>query len=185
MKRKRVTIVLLLVLCLLLTACGAEEEKTPDFRNAYWGMSPNQVAKTEEREYLYADDTLLYYDGTWEDQPIEIYYEFEDGKLVRGECRAIIDEYQPFMGYIEKHHAFLEDLTQMYGPPKEEDYHVWKSQEDYNTYHLDAENFPMFYGVLTFFSSWEDEQTQRRLTMDYENLTINLVYYAEKKVESE
>ena len=183
---KRITAILLtVILCFSLVSCGQQAEKPHDFRNVDWGMSQKKVADAEGTDYLYADESLMYFAGEMLGQPVEIYYEFEDDKVFSAECKYVIQDGMILSDCIDNYVSLREQLIELYGEPNEEDYHVWKSEEDRETYGQDKEQLPIHYQVLTYYNSWNTDTCFMELSLDYNNLQIGLILRASQIVTEE
>ncbi|MBQ8994349.1 MAG: hypothetical protein IJ091_00885 [Oscillospiraceae bacterium] len=182
--KKAISILLLVIVCFSFVACGGEEPVKPhDFRNVDWGMSQKKVIDAEGTDYLYADETLLYFAGEELGQPVELYYEFDDDKVFSAECKFVIQDGMILSDCIENYIQLREQLIELYGEPNEEDYHVWKSEEDKETYGLDKEQLPIYYQVLTYYNSWNTDTCFMELSLDYTNLQIGLILRASEVVQ--
>ena len=182
--KKIVAILLTFVICFSLASCGEEEVVKPhDFRNVDWGMSQKKVLDAEGTDYLYADESLMYFSGEMLGQPVEIYYEFDDDKVFSAECKYVIQDGMILSDCMENYLSLREQLVELYGEPKEEDYHVWKSEEDKQTYGQDKEQIPIYYQVVSYYNSWETETCFMELSLDYTDLQIRLVLRASQIVQ--
>jgi len=86
---------------------------------------------------------------------------------------------------IDNYVSLREQLIELYGEPNEEDYHVWKSEEDRETYGQDKEQLPIYYQVLTYYNSWNTDTCFMELSLDYNNLQIGLILRASQIVTEE
>ncbi len=180
-------LVLTIALLFSLSSCGQqpEPEIIHDFRNVDWGMSQSKVLAAEGTDYLYADDTLMYFSGEQLDQPVELYYEFKDDKVFSAECKYVIQEGMILSDCIADYLELREKLIELYGEPHESDYHVWASEEARAEYDGDKEQIPIYYQALTYYNSWDTETCFMELSLDYTNLQINLILRASQIVTEE
>ena len=182
--RKIVSLILFAVICVSLVSCGEPEVVKPhDFRNVDWGMSQKKVMDAEGTEYLYADESLMYFSGEMLGQPVELYYEFEDDKVFSAECKYVIQEGMILSDCMENYLSLRDQLIELYGEPNEDDYHVWKSEDDKETYGQDKEQIPIYYQVLTYYNSWQTDTCFMELSLDYTNLQIGLILRATEIVQ--
>ncbi|MFH1037656.1 MAG: hypothetical protein V1789_03170 [PVC group bacterium] len=110
-----------IVIALLISVPAGAEEETgpPDFRQARWGMSPDEVKKTETEARQSGEmPELLLYEGDIAGVRASIFYLFDQGKLARGICTveppgqdAVMDDYEGIRAYLLKE----------YGEPAEEE----------------------------------------------------------------
>ncbi|MDO5137076.1 MAG: hypothetical protein Q4D71_01340 [Oscillospiraceae bacterium] len=178
--RKIISLILFAVICLSLVSCGEPEVVKPhDFRNVDWGMSQKKVMDAEGTEYLYADESLMYFSGEMLGQPVELYYD----KVFSAECKYVIQEGMILSDCMENYLSLRDQLIELYGEPNEEDYHVWKSEEDKETYGQDKEQIPIYYQVLTYYNSWQTDTCFMELSLDYTNLQIGLILRATEIVQ--
>ncbi len=186
--KRIIAIWLLIVLCFSLSACGQPEpepEPVHDFRNVDWGMSQSKVLKAEGTDYLYADDTLMYFSGEQLGQEVELYYEFKDDKVFSAECKYVIAEGMILSDCMENYLALRDQLISLYGEPNEADYHVWASEELKEQYDGDKEQIPIYWQALTYYNSWNTDTCFMELGLDYTNLQINLILRASQIVTEE
>ncbi len=170
---KRFLLATLLVV-ILLVGCAEEVPPVPDFRNAFWGMSKVQVEDLEEGEYLYADESVMYYLGTQNEQDAEISYFFsEQDELYEAQCRYVIGE-RTLNDLIESYEEFRLYLSDnYYGEPLEEEYRVdIKTGTEYDT---DTDNNKIYYQVMKYYTEWETETSLVSLNLDYLNERVNYV----------
>ena len=174
--------VLCLFMMLSLCSCG---EKPHDFREVDWGMSQNQVCKAENSDYLYADDTLLYFSSTQLDRACELYYEFEDGKLIGAECKFTVEEGMILDDFIGIYAEMRAMLCETYGQPLEDDYRVWSSEADYAEHKDDREALSIYWQYLTYATAWQTDSSDMALTLDYKDLQINLRLHCDMRPDAE
>lgn len=174
LKKLRIFIAILL-LFLLTTGCkaGYEGEAKFDFRNANWGMSKSKVSKSEETEYVFGSDQILLYQVVEDGDIKDIYYYFEDDKLVavdviykmsdKTTAKLVNDMID---SYIKTRERFIE----LYGPPVNEDYRLWLDPDP--DFINDADILNLYYGRLMYKQEWDTERTYISLTFSYKNTLV-------------
>ncbi|MBQ4040417.1 MAG: hypothetical protein IJC91_04685 [Oscillospiraceae bacterium] len=180
--KKYIAALLCALLCLSLCGCS---EKPHDFRDVDWGMSQNQVCKAEGTDYLYADDTLLYFSGVQLERACELYYEFEDGGLVGAECKFTVEEGMILADFMDIYAEMHGMLTELYGEPLEADYRIWSSEADRAEHELDPEAQNIYWQYITYAAHWQTETSDMALTLDYKDLQINLRLHCDKRTDAE
>ena len=152
-----------LALALLLGGCSGGSGAR-DFRNASWGMTPQQVADTEDESYVFADDSTIFYvtqlPGTGED--IEVTYSFTDGALTSAELRFTQQE-RTIQELIDSYLAFREQLIGTYGQPVDPEYRVWLEQDPGTK--DDPDKNQIYYGRMQYLTRWETESGWLELSL--------------------
>lgn len=91
-----------------------------DFRNATWGMTAEQVKKTEELKPKRADATEILYETHLGAQPVNIRYIFDrDGKLSNARYE-FTQQYRESERYIFAYELLQNQLIRKYGAPAQE-----------------------------------------------------------------
>ena len=159
------TIIIGLVALIFLAAgiVGAEEF---DFRQTRWGMSPNEVRKSETETAPFADmEGVLSYQGTIGGVGAVIFYLFQDNRLERGvysiepvDPGDVIGDYQAVRSF----------LFELHGQPPVEKLNLEDVEEAENLAPADLDELlklvlakaaaPMTY--------WETESTEIYLRLD-------------------
>ena len=103
---------------LILTLAGLTKDYT--LRSTYWGMTKNQVLKSENKlSPILNNKDEVGYDTTIGDIKFVLYYRFKDRKL-RSAAYNTVEHYEDPFRHIEEY-AFLQDvLTTKYGKPEYE-----------------------------------------------------------------
>ena len=170
MKTTRVLISALL-LCLILTGCG--KQKAADFRSVNWGDTQAKVHRSEDIEYAYADDELVMYITEMGGEPIEVYYTFEDNRLIEAEVKFIIGE-RLLTDIVESYDNMAEYLTEIYGEPINPDKLVWL--EDSEDFRNDVYGTAIYFEKLEFLLEWKTDTTYARLELSYSS-SKNVITY--------
>jgi hypothetical protein len=112
-----IIIVFLAVLSIFTYGCNrsGDTEKF-DFRNAYWGMSRDQVKASEPNPPGSDNAQAITYRGEFEGRPAIVVYLFEDGKLVRAGY-LMTESYDTPEAYVENFNSLRDYYTQAYGRP--------------------------------------------------------------------
>lgn len=150
---------------LLMAACAQPEPEVPDFRNASWGMSQSKVTKSEQDDYAFATDDIIFYETTAEGSTdnVEVTYEFTDGKLTSAEMYFVYDEEVTIDQAIEKYLAYREFLTEKYGAPVDDDYRVWVNMDEDTK--EDADRLQLYYGRMVYSTVWNTANGSSELSL--------------------
>jgi len=163
-------------LLFLLLVIFSIPEHSADFRNTFWGMSKEQVVKTEKAEMLNEIENKVTYLETVVNYPALVVYNFENNKLIWGsygfkQVNDTDDEYlQDFIN-------FNTVLTNKYGKSKNLDRWTNKDSE-----YKDNPVSAVREGDLVMWRSWETPTTVIKLIMYGYGGNFNLdTYYFSKK----
>lgn len=158
---------------ILLTGCGGKK----DFRKTSWGMSQNAVSNSEETEYVFAADDILYFNDTVYDLNAEILYSFEQNELREAQARFLVMDWI-LEDIIANYKQLAAEITSQYGAPLSEDYQVWKTDHElYNEYKDDTEFNAIYWRILELKYEWKTEESYYSLTLNYKDEQINYVFY--------
>lgn len=141
-----------------------------NFRKTTWGMTKEQVKKTEKGKVEIEKDNSLIYSGKVGGLECGIGYVFAEGKLVRTRY-LIIEKHTNKNDYITDYKSLKEILTKKYGKPIE-DKQYWKKdlyKNDYQDW-----GFAISLGHLTYFATWRTNKTDIVLGLYGDNYKINL-----------
>ncbi len=123
---KNISIASTTVIVLLFAGAGLAKGEA-NFREANWGMSPEQVKKTEPASQLTGEmPGVLTYDGEIAGIKASIFYIFDDGKLnrglysVEGQQDAIIKDYETTKAFLLNQYGEPDEVKM--GPEDEMDY---------------------------------------------------------------
>jgi len=147
-----------------------------DFRNTYWGMSIDQVKKTEKGEILKESDDKITFVETVVNYPALLVYKFAENKLIWGsygfkQVNDTDDE------YLEDFINFNAVLSTKYGKSKNLD--KWTNKDSkFKENPVSA----VKEGDLIMWRSWETPTTDIKLIMYGYGGIFNLdTYYFSKK----
>ena len=163
---------LILLISILLTSASY----AGDFRDTTWGMTKDQVKKTENNEIVKEGADNISYIETVVNYPALVVYKFHDNKLIWGsysfkQINNKDDE------YLEDFMKFEEAISNKYGKPKKLD--KWNNNDsEYK------DNLPKAVksGDLIMWRSWETPSTIIKLIMYSYNDNFNIdTYYFSKK----
>lgn len=147
---KRITIFVLLLLFTL------HANSQYDFRKTYWGMTKEQVKKTENNEVLEEQERLLLYFGTVADMDCFIIYFFAYDTLVR--AKYIFKETHSRRNqYITDFENVNEILEKKYGEPDME-VQLWSNDLYKND--IDLKGLAVSLAHLDYIYKWNTERTE-------------------------
>lgn len=175
-------IAVLLVLAILFTTCFgisafatyAEIIKVEpfDFRNTRWGMSMEEVLKSEAELIPYsANETTILYKSTLLNRDIVFGCDFENNELVS--CTYILTEKHSNTNlYYRDYEYFAESYIEKYGEPTANS-EIWFN----SLFKDDLENIGLAIsaGHAVFGKVWETETTKITLLISGDNYQINLL----------
>lgn len=149
------TILTLLVVFLLAGAAWADEQF--DFRNARWGMSRDEVKKSEADKLVKDEAQGLGYITSINGDEALLMYVFVDDKLVRAKYVMLKKFSNNSDYYYQLHEPIKAILIEKYGKPKKES-KMWKN----NLYRKDPSQIGMAIGMGHYaeFINWENEKTK-------------------------
>ncbi len=184
MKRFVALVLALFMIFPFLTACqkpSVEEEKTPDFRNVYWGMSREEVAESQDLEAEVILDDTLYYEVEENGEKVLVFFYFKENKLVRGECIIEMGDKEwsirvPEM--TESYAKFRDQLIGTYGAPLAEDYRVWEDKDP--AYINDSDMTNLYHGRLRYLTEWKTETSEMSLELYFKDRDFKYIYLAEQ-----
>lgn len=153
-----------------------------NFRKTTWGMSQDQVKKSEPSELVHEDEELLGYKATVLGNSVHIYYLFTKNKLVRARY-FIAEAHTNRNDYISDYNTFKNAYTEKYGEPLD-DNTLWKN----SLYKKDHEQwgFAVSIGHLVYHSKWliDDGETDLTLMAMGENYKITVISeYVSRKLK--
>jgi len=147
-----------------------------DFRNTEWGMSREQVQKTESGELLEDSNNKITYIETLVNYPVLLVYKFNENKLIWSSYgfRQVNDTDDE---YLEDFINFNTVITEKYGKGKNLDKWTVKDSE-----YKDEPALAVKEGELIMWRAWETPTTIIKLIMYGYNGKFNLdTYYFSKK----
>jgi len=182
-KKWRLVLILGVLLGVVIMPVIAENkpvnQKEYTFRKTTWGMSKEQVEKTETKEIAYEEEGILGYEGSILDFDCKIVYVFAEGKLVK--TRYIITEKHSNRNeYIKDYYTLKTILSKKYGEPLELE-EVWLK----DLYKDDPEDWGLAIsiGQLFYMAEWKTLETSIILSLDGDNYEIMLaIQYRSKEL---
>jgi len=170
----------------------AADEKTVDesaeapqgethYRDARWGMSPQEVKQTEKGDLFRERERVILFDTDGVlGLSAKAGYVFVEDKLVRGKY-IFTEPHTNNNAYIKDYRSLKKALNQKYGDPKS-DSKNWLN----DLYRDDRSQWGMAVatGDLNFFTTWETDETIIKLFLHGDNYDINLeIAYVSKELE--
>ena len=181
--KKSPAILAFLIISVLTSQAFAQKDKTHDFRNTRWGMSPAQVKLTENavpasETELPPYDLAISYKWKYEGLDAEIGYLFTDDKLVLGGY-AVTNEYQDPEQYVKDYDRIKGVLTGEFGKPASDE-KVWSA--DPQEEKPEAYGKAVTEGKLVLQSAWRTPGTEIFLTLEGGNVNtiLSVLYYSVK-----
>lgn len=160
-----------LLIALLMTGSALATD-APDFRNARWGMTMEEVmaAETEVVLSVVTGYSTLAGDCVVAGHPVSVFYEFTDSQLSEA-FYAFLDEHINDNLYIDDFEDLKGLLTLKYGPPVV-DTAVWKR----NLYRNDPDQwgFAVLCGDLKLRAEWDAPRTRVVLYLTGDNYEAHL-----------
>ena len=172
-----------LLLTIIPPALAAGQEGAtapPDFRQVRWGMSPEEVKAAETRARpagCQGGDNpsiaVLCYIAPLNGIDYDLFYTFMDGKLARAVYYSR-QEYQNKNNYVNDYETLKGELTQRYGPPKNDET-TWSG----TLYQDSPEHLGLAYssGDVLSYASWETERSYFSVEISGENYKVDLAIY--------
>ena len=151
-----------------------------DFRNTTWGMTKDQVKKTENNEIVKEGSDNISYIETVVNYPALVVYKFHDNKLIWGSYsfKQVNDKDDE---YLEDFINFEEAISSKYGKGKKLD--RWNNSE--SNYKNDPAK-AVRAGDLIMWRSWETPTTTIKLIMYGYKDSFNIdSYYFSKKYKDQ
>lgn len=162
----------------------APTKRTPirrpfDFRKTTWGMTKEQVKKSEVGHFETQSDDVILYSDMVAGKEVRISYKFVGDKLVRGRYTFLETHTNPNL-FIRDYMEIKEILTEKYGPPVE-DKPVWSN----DLYRDDPKSWgtAVSAGHLAFVTHWDIPPTTIFHVLRGDNFEIVLgTEYASKEL---
>ena len=140
------------------------------FRKTTWGMTKEQVRRTEKGKVAKEESDMLVYEGSVLNLNCLILYLFTEGKLVRAKY-GITEKHTNKNDYISDFGSLKKSLTKKYGKPTK-DKQYWRNKLYRNDY--DQRGFAVSLGHLSYFTKWEPASTNITLFLRGDNFDILL-----------
>jgi len=174
--------VTLLTIILVLMSLQIVAGGNYDFRKTKWGMSQQEVTKSEPGQPIDGDSEALVFTDFLDGEHCYVLFRFENNRLIGGMYYFDIWHTNP-NDYILDFKKFKGLLTKKYGSPVEDNVH-WKDElfkEDDQSYGI-----AIGMGHLVYGAKWETPTTEITLTLYGENYKINLVaIYSSKTINED
>lgn len=155
----------------------AQEERKPEFRKAFFGMSKDEVKKLESEKPLHETAEILFYEDTLFGINCNYGYLFIKDKLAKG-VYLFSGERNPHSNktdYVRDYENIKIKIIEKYGKPKI-DKTIWKD----DLYKDDPSEWGMAVAVgdLIKYSTWERPEVEMSLELygDNHDITLKLDY---------
>lgn len=154
-----------------------DAENDPHFRQAFWGMSKDQVKQKETARIIQEDMNakgienydIIGYEGQVLGLPASIIYVFAEDKLVRTQY-VLTAKHANENDYIKDYKKVRDGLADKYRKP-EKDETIWKDNDSKKQYKDQPEKYgtALMEGHLRYYSSWETTETNISLGLQSNN----------------
>jgi len=158
-----------------------KQEKTAndfDFRNTKWGMSKEDVKKTESLDIIEEDNDSIIYNDIVSHMPVIVIYIFVDNKLVRAKY-IFTTSHTNQNDYINDYDKLQELLISIYGKKFKKQV-LWINDFYKDSY--DHRGFAVGMGHLAYSSEWENQASKILLFLSGDNFEIRLVIEYQSKL---
>lgn len=157
-----------------------EAKNMDSFRQTRWGMSLEEVSKTEVGKPIHNRDNVLVYSSTIAGKAVEVGYIFTQGLLFRAKYR-LAEKHTNNNDYILDYISLKELLTKKYGKP-EKDTKSWKN--DLYKENSSHEGLAISMGHLFHYAEWKTEQTDIVIILSGDNFNITCeIEYTSKELK--
>ena len=176
MKLKRITAFCICVVMAvaMLSSCSAEKK---DFRESNWGDEQAKVGKTENSDYVFANDEVMFYNDSMFDNEAEILYTFQNNILSEAQCKFVIDD-KIIADLITDYERVAAEITEEYGEPISSDYKIWHTDSElYEEHKADGEHLAIYWKILEYKLEWKTETSYYSLALNYKDEQINYIFY--------
>ncbi|MFC2149162.1 hypothetical protein ACFLQ8_00500 [Candidatus Auribacterota bacterium] len=156
--------ILLIILLLPAGPLFCEEEKKEhefDFQKTVWGMSIEEVPKTEKELILKGDKNVQYYYAKIAGLDCLAFYSFTYGELVAGEYQ-VLEPFSKEEQCIESYQKLKKYLIDEYETPIE-DKTIWNDDRFKDKKELWG--LAVTLGMLEYYATWETDTTDIKLYM--------------------
>lgn len=151
-----------------------------NFRKTTWGMSVQQVLKSEPLETAHSEKNVLGYKVKVLDKDVYLGYIFIDNKLVRARY-ILAEEHSNKNDFINDYDTFKKILIKKYGKPIKDDV-IWRNR----LFKKNSSDWGMAISIghLAYFSKWDTEHTEILCFLYGDNHKIKCgVEYVSKKLK--
>lgn len=151
-----------------------------DFRNANWGMSMEEVRKSEGREPELESENTLDYSTIILGMQTQIGYTFNNDELIRGGF-FFITKPETNNGYIEKYNKIKEELLKVNGKPVID---TEQALDPYKTYAPEDKGDAVCNGDLLYATQWDLPNTDIQLVLRGANneCMLTVLYQSEESL---
>lgn len=150
-----------------------EEETTqienPDFRNSKWGMSFDEVKKSEKLKIVAEQENGIIYEDKISDFPVYAIFNFENGKLIMG-VYTFKQEHSNNNLFYDDYKKVVELYTKKYGEPLEE-YEQWNN--DLMKGNPSRVGLAISIGHVNFATKWKTDTSEIGIVLTGDNYKIN------------
>jgi len=170
--KKLISLLVLVTVFFPVSVEAKDVESLPNgFRKATWGMTRNQVKATESGKIMRDSENALAYKGSVGNADVLIFFFFVSDKLVRGKY-SFLTEHTNKNEFISDFERIKSTLKDKYGDPQKDET-FWSNE----LYKDEPENWGMAIAVgdLSYYTTWENENTDIVLALDGDNYEISLV----------
>lgn len=174
-------IISLLTILILIFSFPVFAANKTDFRNVKWGMTTNEVIKSESLPLWTQEKNYLFYKTEISKLPCLLLYSFTNNKLY-GAGYSFQQSHTNLNDHIYDFGEIKNLLTKKYGNPKDHQV-IWKN----NLYKNSEEDwgFAISLGHLEVFTTWETETSNIELELYGDNYEISHVLrYKSKSYEN-
>lgn len=148
-----------------------------DFRKARWGMSQEEVIRSESGKPVGRTSEVLKYKSSLDNKDCSIFYKFQNNRLMTG-LYAFDIWHTNQNNYILDYGRLKELLIKKYGTPLDDEV-IWSNDLFKNDHQLYGMAVAM--GHLAFVARWETPTTEVGLMLTGENYEITLAIIYESK----
>jgi len=140
------------------------------FRNVDWGMSVDEVKRSESGKPVHEQDSILMYNVSLSGMDASCGYLFTNGNLFRGVYTFNL-KHTNENDYIADYDKIKAMMIDKHGKPKQDEVN-WKNDR----YKTDPQKygFAVSLGHLVYFATWETEDTNIVLELTGDNYKINV-----------
>lgn len=155
-----------------------------DFRKTRWGMSLDQVKKSEESElFMEKENSIVYSNLEVAGFNTYLSYDFNDQNELYQGVYLFNEDHTFSNSYVEDYTELKSNMVELYGQPAENDI-VWKN--DYFKSDTSKWGIAVSLGHLVYYSCWEIEDTCIYLSLNGDNYKIKLAlsYYSKDLMDT-
>ena len=122
----------ILLIIIFVSALSSLFSEEYIFRNTYWGMTKNQVKRSETAEFLHEEENLITYNHTLLGEDVAIGYIFNSSNVLYQGMYLFLDYYEDDDFYIDLYFELRDLLIEKYGDPYNEKKEVYSTLYDVN-----------------------------------------------------